>query len=146
MTSTVNEGLGKASLDIIVQSVEAQAFAVLEGQPFEVTLNFGATNADEVLALASFTRIFQGVFTQMFHIDSSMISVLSMRAESASAIIIVFSATGSDLSVSTVSSGSTQIMTLFHQEFVSRGLSYAISSVRRHSSVDCTSTPGSTRI
>ena len=80
------------------------------------------TKRSQSHSMASFTRIIQGVFAQMFHIDLSMISVLSMRTKSASAILIALSAAGSDLSVSTVSSGLTQLTTLCHQEFVSRGL------------------------
>ena len=73
--STVNDGLDKTSLDITVQSLEAQTFAVLERQPFEVTLSFGAATADEVVALASFISIIKVIFAQMFGINVSMITV-----------------------------------------------------------------------
>ena len=98
----------------------------------DMTLQSGGrlvTRRSQSHSMASFTRIIQGVFARMFHTDLSMISVLSMRTKSASASLNAFGATGSDLSVSAVSSGLTQVTTLFHQEFVSRGRSYAISSV-----------------
>ena len=79
--------------------------------------------------MASFTSIIQVVFAQMFDIDVSMITVSSVEATSASAILIAFSATGSGLSMSTISGGSTQITGLFNQEFVSEGISYTVSSV-----------------
>ena len=73
--------------------------------------------------------IIQVVFAQMFDIDVSMITVSSVEATSASAILIAFSATGSGLSMSTISGSSTQITGLSNQEFVSEGLSYTVSSV-----------------
>ena len=76
-----------------------------------------------------FGQIIQGVFDQMFHIDSSMINVLSVRAESVDAFLIAFSATGSGLPVSRISGSSTQVTGPFNQEFVNKDLSYAVSSV-----------------
>ena len=129
MTSMVNEGLIKASLDITMHSVDTQAFAVSERQPFEVTLNFGAANADEVAALASFTSIIKVVFAQMLGIDVSKITVSFMEITSASAVLIAFSATGSALSMTTISESSTQVTGPFNQESVKQGLSYTVSSV-----------------
>ena len=74
----------------------------------------------EVVALDSFARIIQVVFAQMFDADISMAS---------SAIGVSFGATGSGLSMSTISGGSTQRIALFHREFASQGLSYNVSSV-----------------
>ena len=73
--------------------------------------------------------IFQVVFAQMFDIDVSMITVSSVETTSTSAILIAFSATGSGLSISTVSGSSTQMTGLSNQEFVSEGLNYTVSSV-----------------
>ena len=57
----------------------------------------------------SAARIIQVVFAQMFDIDISMVIVRSAKAASASAFIIAFSATGSGLSMSTISGSSTQM-------------------------------------
>ena len=70
--------------------------------PFEVTLNTGATNADEVVVMASFTSIIEVVSAQMLGIEVSKITVSLMEIMSASAVLIAFSATGSGLSMSTI--------------------------------------------
>ena len=80
-----------------------------EKMPFEVTLNFGAANTDEVVALVPFTSIIKVVFAQMFGIDVSMITVSFVEVTSASAFVIAFSATRSGLSMSTISVSSTQM-------------------------------------
>ena len=76
--------------------------------PFDVTLNLGAANADEIVTLASFTSIIKVVFAQMFGIDFSMITDSFVEVTSTSAVLIAFSATGSTLSMSTIS-GSSQL-------------------------------------
>ena len=52
-----------------------------------------------------------------------MFTVYSMEATSASATLIAFSATGSGVSMSTISGTSTQVTGPFNQEFGNTGLS-----------------------
>ena len=80
----------------------------------------------EVVALDFFARIIQVVFAQMFDIDISMVTVGSAKAASSSDIDVSLGATGSGLSMSTISGGSTQMIALFHREFASQGLSYNV--------------------
>ena len=75
----------------------------------------------------SFTSIIQVVFAQMFDIDISMVTIRSAKAAAASAFLIVFSATGSGLPMSTISGSSTQMTGPFNQEFVNKDLRYAVS-------------------
>ena len=77
-------------------------------EDFSVTFELGVAHAEEVVGLASFTSIIQVVSARMFSIDISMITVSSVETTSASAILIAFSVTGSGLSVSTISGGSTR--------------------------------------
>ena len=65
----------------------------------------------------------------MFGIDVSMITVSFVEVTSASAFLIAFSATGSGLSMSTISGSSAQTTGLSNQEFVNEGLSYTVCSV-----------------
>ena len=83
-------------LSYTVSSVSANV-----DEDFSVTLKFGAASAEEVVALDSFTSIIQVVFAQTFDIDVSMITVSSVEATSASAVLIASSAIGSGLSMST---------------------------------------------
>ena len=62
-----------------------------------MTFAFGATSAEEVVALASFTTILQMVFAQRFDIDVPRLLPVPVRATTASAILIAFSATGSGM-------------------------------------------------
>ena len=94
-----------------------------------MTSKLGAARVQEVEDRASFTSFIQVVFAQMFDIDVSMSSVGSVEVTYASAVLIVFSAAGIGLSVSTNTEGSTQMTGLSNQEFVSEGLSYTVSSV-----------------
>ena len=72
---------------------------------FSVTLDLGTAQAEEVVALASFTSNIHVVFAQMFSIDVSMITVSSVEATSASTILTAFSAAGRGLSMSTITGG-----------------------------------------
>ena len=72
----------------------------------------------------------------MFDIDVSMITVSSVEATSASAILIAFSATGSGLSMSTISGSSTQVTGPLNQEFMNKGLSYTVSSLNANVAED----------
>ena len=85
------------------QLQEFVPFASCGAYAFRATENSKSLHRDFSFCIPDeFGQIIQGVFAQMFHIDSSMISVLSMRAESVNAILIAFSATGSGLPVSTI--------------------------------------------
>ena len=57
----------------------------------------------EVVALDSFARIILEVFAQMFDVDISIVTDRSAKAASSSAIGVSFGATGSGLSMSTIS-------------------------------------------
>eukprot|EP00450_Noctiluca_scintillans_P031051 CAMPEP_0194555686 /NCGR_PEP_ID=MMETSP0253-20130528/98365_1 /TAXON_ID=2966 /ORGANISM="Noctiluca scintillans" /LENGTH=716 /DNA_ID=CAMNT_0039403185 /DNA_START=160 /DNA_END=2307 /DNA_ORIENTATION=+ len=113
---------------ISVRSIEAPTVVMSETIDLEATLHF-ESGAEDIVALDSFSELIQVVFSQLFHIDVSMISIGSVEATSATAIHISFSATGSGLSTTMISSSASQMTTSFQQEFVSRSLSYTISSV-----------------
>ena len=82
-----------------------------------------------------------GGLSQMFDTDVFMISVSSVEVMFARAVLIVFSAAGSGLSISTISGGSTQITALINQEFANQGLSYTVSSLSANVAEEAPSLP-----
>merc|ERR1719383_73766 len=131
MTTSFQQEFVSRSLSYTISSVDGVTAAVAQAKTIDVeaTLHFGAASAEEIVALDSFSEMIQVVFSQLFNIDISMISVGSVEATSATAIHISFSATGSGLSTTMISSSASQIKSSFQEEFVSRSLSYTISSV-----------------
>ena len=107
LTALINEEFVGHNLSYTVPSASVNVIGNIS-----VTLESGAASAYEVVALGPFSSIIQVVSAQMYNIDVSMITVSSVEAMSASAILIALSATGSGLSMSTISRGSTQDRTV----------------------------------
>ena len=132
----VENNVVKQTVDVPVPQIQDHVVEEIIGIPvprvmedFSVTLELGVAKAEEVMAPASVTLIIQVVFAKVFGTDVSMITVSSVEVTSASAILVAFSATGSGVSISTMSESSTRVIGLFNQEFVNRGLNYTVSSV-----------------
>ena len=104
-----------------------QGFQIGSGMGTLMMLKIREGHLDRIMETFS---IIQVVLAQMFDISVSLITVGSVEAASASAILIAFSETGSGLSMSTISGSSTQVTGPFNQEFVNQGLSCTVSSVR----------------
>ena len=104
------KGFDGTDQEFVIKSLSynISSVSVNVAEDLSVPLELGVANAQEVVGLVSFTSIIHVVFARMFSIDVSLTTVSSVETTSANAILSAFNVTGSGLSMSTISGGSTR--------------------------------------